>query len=148
MTDRQKETFRQVLAKYGPTEFHHGDCLGADAVAHAIVRSWRPTARIIIHPPSSDSLRAFCQGDAHLAPKPYLARNQDIVDECEVLVAAPKDDRGAVTQRDQGYHSLCKKEGRFVGCLGALTPRHDDIPPGVKQSRSILSANSTGPYRE
>src|SRR6516162_2726397 len=90
MTNRQKETFRQVLAKYGPTEFHHGDCLGADAEAHAIVKSSCPTAKIIIHPPSSDSLRALCQGDSHLPPKPYLARNQDTVYEYEVLVAAPK----------------------------------------------------------
>jgi hypothetical protein len=51
MTDRQKETFRQVLAKYGPTEFHHGDCRGADAEAHAIVKSCCVKARLIIHPP-------------------------------------------------------------------------------------------------
>jgi hypothetical protein len=44
MTDRQKETFHQVLAKYGATEFHHADCLGADAEAVPLSQSGkRPT---------------------------------------------------------------------------------------------------------
>ena len=123
MTDRQKETFRQILPKCGPTEFHHGDCLGADAEAHAIVKSCCATARLIIHPPSSDSLRAFCQGDAHLPPKPYLARNQDIVDECEVLVAAPKTTEEQLRSGTWATIRYARKRGVTSICLGALTPR-------------------------
>jgi len=83
----QRETLRRVLGEIGVTEFHHGDCVGADADAHAIAQALGLT--IVIHPPSDERHRAFC-GDAQLLPAlPFLARNQNIVATTEMLVAAP-----------------------------------------------------------
>ena len=79
--------FMEWIAK-GPTTLHHGDCVGADQQAHHMARIKGLT--IIIHPPSDNRRRAFCDGDAETEPKPYLVRNQDIVDECSFLIAAPK----------------------------------------------------------
>ena len=76
-----------MLAK--PKEFHHGDCVGADADAHKIIRNWVPICRIVIHPPGSITDRAFCEGDEARPMKPYLVRNRNIVDSCDVLIAAP-----------------------------------------------------------
>jgi hypothetical protein len=70
--------------------FRHGDCVGADAQAHAMAKA--DGFRVVIHPPSDDSKRAFCQGDAVLAPPPYLVRNRRIVDASGVLVATPQGD--------------------------------------------------------
>lgn len=69
---------------------HHGDCVGADAQFHALVREILPDARIVIHPPLSDSKRAFCDGDETKEARAYLARNRDIVRDSDVLLAAPQ----------------------------------------------------------
>lgn len=90
MTVLQKVMFVGVLARLGPEEFHHGDCIGADADAHAIVRREWPKCRIVIHPPDIDAKRAWCTGDFYCKIKSYIARNYDIVAVCEELVAAPK----------------------------------------------------------
>ena len=68
-------------------EFHHGDCVGADAEAHDIARC--EGCRIVIHPPDNDKYRAFCIGTREELEKPYLERNHDIVDACDLLVATP-----------------------------------------------------------
>ena len=68
--------------------FHHGDCVGADAIAHDIA-----TARefsIIIHPPTNQRLVANCKGNKRMEPKPYLERNHDIVDASTILIATPE----------------------------------------------------------
>jgi hypothetical protein len=39
--------------------------------------------------PISYSLRAFCTGDHTSEPKSFLARNRDIVDETDMLIATP-----------------------------------------------------------
>lgn len=69
-------------------DFHHGDCLGADTQAHtmASLLGWS----IVIHPPDDNRMRANNNAPVVLAPTPYLDRNQDIVDESDVLVAAPQ----------------------------------------------------------
>lgn len=69
------------------TVFHHGDCIGADEEAHKIANILGLS--IVIHPPINDSKRAFCDGILK-EPKPYLKRNHDIVDACDVLFVAPK----------------------------------------------------------
>lgn len=62
LTDQQKQSLIQLLAEYRPAEFHHGDCVGADAEVHAIVQRYCTMARIIIHPPSNLAMRAFLPG--------------------------------------------------------------------------------------
>lgn len=97
MTQAQKETFAQLLEEWFPNVpflFHHGDCIGADAQAHQIIRHTRPNAKIITHPGcdrhGNEPTRAFCKADTILPAKPYLKRDREIVDVSAVLVATPK----------------------------------------------------------
>jgi predicted Rossmann fold nucleotide-binding protein DprA/Smf involved in DNA uptake len=78
------EKFRMNLG-----EFHHGDCLGSDAEAHAIAieKGWR----VVIHPPDKSFARAYCTGAVDtLMPSPFLERNHRIVNLCNVLIATPE----------------------------------------------------------
>ena len=88
MSEKQMATVWWLLGR-GPGELHHGDCVGADAQIHEMAKGLR--MRIIVHPPSDSKKRAFCQGyDEIREEKPYLVRNHDIVDECELLLATPR----------------------------------------------------------
>lgn len=88
MTPKQRMVFTKTIKHLAPTLFVHGDCLGADEQAHEIVRA-ETGARIRIRPTHFSRLRAHCEGDEVLPTRPPLDRNQDIVDDCEVLVATP-----------------------------------------------------------
>lgn len=89
MSQAQKEQFVLLMYDLHPTEFHHGDCEGADAEAHDIIREFFPTCKIVVHPPVSNYLRAFKQGDEILEPLPYLVRDKKIVDATHYLIGAP-----------------------------------------------------------
>jgi hypothetical protein len=89
-TARQRLAFRHFLLGSGMSKFRHGDCVKADADAHAIVRDVLPGVPIHGHIPTKDGKRAFCDFDSVSAPKPYLARNADIANECDELLAMPK----------------------------------------------------------
>jgi len=88
MTDDQKQMFRQLLTIIEGCDFHHGDCLGADEEAAAIAKELN--YHIIGHPPIKQYKRAFFTSDEEWSQKDYLDRNKDIVNESEVLIAAPK----------------------------------------------------------
>lgn len=90
MTREQGVAFCALLKGLCATELHHGDCVGADAQAHDIARVMADPPGIIVHPPSSPRLRARKSGSWSYPPKPYLERNRDIVEACNVLVATPK----------------------------------------------------------
>jgi len=92
MTQHQKEQFVLKMFDLLPTEFHHGDCEGADAEAHDIVREFFPKVKIIVYPPLSFRKRAMKQGDEILAPEAYLKRDYRIVDSTDYLIGAPKTD--------------------------------------------------------
>jgi hypothetical protein len=92
MTLHQKEQFVLKLFELKVTEFHHGDCEGADAEAHDIVREFFPDVRIVVHPPSLTKTQAFRKGDEHRKPLPYIVRDKNIVDETEFLIGAPLSD--------------------------------------------------------
>lgn len=87
-TASQLILLRQTLHRLPITEFHHGDCVGADAQAHELVR-----APIHIHPSDGDQrLRAFCKtGNIAMVYPPMLplVRNRIIVDMTELLIAGP-----------------------------------------------------------
>ncbi len=95
MTRLQSQLVESLLAIHPPKEAHHGDCIGSDAQFHRIICD-QTTASIIIHPPLDKKYRAFCaadetKGDKILPEKPYLERNQDIVNASKIIIAAPKE---------------------------------------------------------
>lgn len=90
MTPQQKRSVREILGS--ASTFHHGDCLGSDEQAHDIAKSIGLS--VVIHPPSNDSMRAWCDGDESFPEKDYLTRNKDIVDFSSYLIAAPAEEKG------------------------------------------------------
>lgn len=91
MTELQAVAARHVLYAQFGAFLHHGDCVGADAHMHEFARLF--DMKIVVHPPNRNSLRAFCllkDGDKIMSSKPYLIRNRDIVDQTQVLIAAPR----------------------------------------------------------
>lgn len=81
--------FQKLIGELAITAFGHGDCIGADEEAHAMVAEWYSDVYITIHPPTNPSKRAWCESAYICEPKEYLARNRDIVNEGNVLVATP-----------------------------------------------------------
>lgn len=70
------------------TEMHHGDCVGVDAEMHHQCKI--RNIPIVIHPPQKEELRAFCEGyKLMLVAKSHFARNRDIVDFSELILAIP-----------------------------------------------------------
>lgn len=102
MTDRQLEGVALTLSAcvwiQGATEFHHGDCVGADEQAHSLALRFReqqqlkgwPGLVVVVHPPRDSVLRAWCsEGDEYRPELGYLERDRNIVDAVDWLIAAP-----------------------------------------------------------
>ena len=90
MTEKQHSFVYQYVSVLNEAKsmiLHHGDCVGADAEMHNIAKSL--SCKVVIHPPVAQDLRANCEGDECLPPKTYFARNRDIVDTCDILIATP-----------------------------------------------------------
>lgn len=87
ISERQAQQLEVLLIDLQATEFHHGDCIGADAEAHAIAK--RLGIHTTAHPGNAPSMRAFCDADEVRPAKAMLPRNWDIVSETELLIAAP-----------------------------------------------------------
>ena len=80
--------------------FHHGDCLGADVEASRLVRSLPNSfLRVVAHPCNLEAQCAFSYAHEYRDMKKPLERNRDIVNECDVLFAAPG---GMVEERRSG----------------------------------------------
>lgn len=88
MTKQQKSEFNKLIPHLQPSEFHHGDCIGADEEACKIAYSL--SIPIHIHPPKISNKRAFTSGSISYPTKPYLERNHDIVKAVDILIACPK----------------------------------------------------------
>lgn len=88
MHPKQMLTVQAIVGFLVPTEAHHGDCLGADAEFHDIVRE-KTSATIIVHPPTNPKNRAFKQGDFIMKEKPFMVRDDDIIEESALMLATP-----------------------------------------------------------
>jgi hypothetical protein len=96
----------------------HGDCVGFDAEAHDI--AFQRGRVIHIHPPSDSKLRAFKGFGVDPLfvgqiiwhePKPYLPRDDDIVDGSERLLAVPN---GPERMRGSGtWYTIRYARGRI-----------------------------------
>jgi len=82
------EVFEMVEQSTVISEFHHGDCIGADKMAALAAQDLGAT--IVGHPPDNPSKRCFFESDEQRDEKPYLVRNHEIVDEVGMLIACPK----------------------------------------------------------
>lgn len=92
LTPTQVETLADLFIELRFTTLHHGDCVGADEIAHRLAEELLH-ARVEVHPPVDNRHRARCLprwGVVH-EPLPYLDRDDVIVDVSPVLVAAPKE---------------------------------------------------------
>lgn len=93
MTEHQRYCLEAQLFDLCAKELHHGDCVGADVQADAIAIAMELPR--IIHPPDNPRWRARCcdvpTSHATILPaKAYHVRNYEIVDACDVLIAAPR----------------------------------------------------------
>lgn len=95
MRELQRERVSELLEVQTATcsSFHHGDCVGSDAEADEIARAMG--YGVHLHVPISPQFRAFCPVrvgfDIVYRAKPYLERNQDIVDSSHLLIGTPKE---------------------------------------------------------
>lgn len=95
MTSAQANVFeaelQRLMNEFGHdnyAEFHHGDCIGADAEAQQIARA--QGYKIHCHPPEDSSKRAHTQFDVAYDARPYRERNRVIVQMTSHLLACPK----------------------------------------------------------
>lgn len=88
MTDAQQGTLISYLDSLRIYQIHHGGCRGADIQVHRIAFALR--IRRIIHPPINQCCVGY-YGDAELIlpSKSFIERDHDIVDACDLLIAAP-----------------------------------------------------------
>lgn len=94
MTAAQTITLSEMMELFrGMEEFHHGDCVGADAEAHYMVEYIAD--KMVIHPPKDEKLRAFCDKRSDvisiqvMEPLTHFARNRNIVNMTDFLIATP-----------------------------------------------------------
>ena len=87
-TPIQIERILTLLEEEDVTHLHHGDCIGADAQAHAAAQSLG--VKVILHPPTVTTKRAWCKNAVEVRRAfPYLERNHHIVDASTTLIATP-----------------------------------------------------------
>lgn len=88
MTASQRQAVKDLVEQLGAVEGHHGDCVGADDGFHDICEELG--VPVTVHPPENRAMRANRQGADSRPEKPYLERNRNIVNETDVLIAAPE----------------------------------------------------------
>jgi hypothetical protein len=131
MTPSQVCALLHLIHDLKPDELHHGDCVGADEQAHHAAEIMK-VERIVVHPSEDDRYQAFTytNTDNMMAgiepedvgvevydPKPYLERNQAIVDECDVLVATPKTKEEQQRSGTWATVRMARKAGKKVYVL-------------------------------
>lgn len=121
MTDSQFRYVVTVLAMralvtstvaFEQAEFHHGDCVGADAEASLVARAMG--FRVVMHPPVDPSKRAFTIANVTRPPAPYLKRNEAIVDETDMLLATPATAREQTRSGTWATIRYALKNGKHV----------------------------------
>lgn len=119
----QEKALRRLVFDYAPDWVGHGDCTGADAEFHGIVRDMAPGAWIVGHPGmdsrGNSPSRAFCEVDSVSPVLPYLARDKIIAEEYDVLFATPD---GFVERRRSGTWATVRMARRITKPIRIVYP--------------------------
>ena len=122
-TKQQKDWLFQFISDNNPEEFHHGCCAGSDSYAHWCARTCMEAGyglnQIVLHPPGKPGWEmkytAWEYANCLWFPKrDYLARNRDIVNNTDMLVALPN---GPEKMRGSGtWYTIryANKQGKSV----------------------------------
>jgi hypothetical protein len=78
----------QTLRSRGFDTLRHGDCVGGDAELAEMGR--KMGFRLIAHPPTVPTFRAYIPSDIVLPALPYLERDRAMVDNSAYLLGCPK----------------------------------------------------------
>lgn len=120
LSAEQRLQLLSLLVPLAPQQLHHGDCVGVDAQAAGLVALLVPTCRLFVHPPIDPKLRAFWKGnglEVVLPAKDYLARDRDIVDQSDLLIACPRQNEEPTQKRGEGtWYTVryARKQGKPV----------------------------------
>jgi hypothetical protein len=138
MTIVQLQRFQTFVQAEAMSEFHDGDCVGADDQAHRLVDHYRYLTKQKIkmhgHPCNIDAQRAWNEFDVEHQAKAPLQRNRDIVACSEVVYAAPKEFeeqmRGSGTWATMRY---CVRQGvKLVVVWPDGTYEEDYVPDSMR----------------
>lgn len=129
MTVPQHEQFARWVREHVPSQFHHGECRGADE--QAVWEVTRHSAVVVVaHPCTLRGERAKTAVGLSAFTHPVkapLVRNRDIVNACDVLLACPK---GPEELRSGTWMTVryARKAGKPVVIFwpdGRVEERHD-----------------------
>jgi len=112
MNEQQFQDIVAYLSQFNPaeTELHHGDCNGVDAEVAELATQLG--FRVVCHPPESDYLRAFHKSHEFRKPLGYLKRDRNIVDETDLLIVVPLQDRWQPKGGTWYTHDYAKKKNK------------------------------------
>lgn len=97
MSEKQITTLTKIMRDFTllpqslTNVFRHGDCVGADAEAHSIVKTHTNFTTIAYPAIIKSELRAFCKADTIYPPAQPLERNKVIIANSNLLIATPKE---------------------------------------------------------
>ena len=119
MNYSQRFRFSNLMRALRPilSEFHHGGCVGVDVEVHELVMINSPSCNIIVHPPLSSNYykKNLLNGEFKLLePKPYLERNQNIVDACDMLIVVPKTEKEELRSGTWATYRYAKKKKKPI----------------------------------
>jgi len=128
MTNYQKRYVIKFVKYWNDADIienvRHGDCIGADAQFHNIVRRVNPDIHIIIHPCNIEKKRAFCRGAYHICnPQEPLQRNINMVNIAPIVLVTP-------AEREEVRRSGTWATYRYAHKIGAKVLL---IPPEISK---------------
>lgn len=145
VTLMQRAAMRVWFECTKPAYFHHGDCVGADEAAQQLAKLHY--CFLTAHPGAvPKQLRAFTTGNNVIrALKPPLARNDEILDESDELLAAPS---GPEQLRSGTWSTIRKARRRGLKITliwpdGSITV--EGAQPAVSESTDEHHANGLPP---
>ncbi|NIT77309.1 MAG: hypothetical protein GWN58_22920 [Anaerolineae bacterium] len=142
LSENQRAWLAMELQCNPPDKAAHGDCVGADADFHSLVRLYAPKCEIHIWPSLFEKLRAHCHGDVMYEPGKAGERDKLIVKFATHFVGCPPTDFEVV--RSGSWQTLrmarnrlnkgLLKELHWIGPKGPAIPgdwrqRPDYRPP-------------------
>lgn len=114
ITNNQRHALKFLIEFIGITEIHVGDCIGADTDFYHLVKDFNSNIPTIGHIPEYDNKRSKLLYSEQRAPKPYLVRNHDIVDESDVLVVTPKESEEQLRSGTWATFRYAKKTNKKI----------------------------------